>query len=53
MGTGLLAQYWDPEKAEGFFHLFEGWVIFVLSLGLLMAADSLILRLSHLRRQSA
>ena len=34
-GTGLLGQYWDPAKAQGFFHEFEGWVIFVLSLGLL------------------
>ena len=34
-GTGLLGQYWDPAKAQGFFHEFEGWVIFVLSLGML------------------
>jgi exosortase len=32
VGTGLLVQYWDPEKAEGFFHLFSGWLIFVISL---------------------
>ncbi len=31
-GTGLLVQYWDPEKAEGFFHTFSGWLIFVVSL---------------------
>ena len=24
VGTGLLVQYWDPEKAEGFFHTFSG-----------------------------
>lgn len=35
VGTGLLVQYWDPEKAEGFFHAFSGWLIFVVSLGLL------------------
>src|SRR5438094_3984296 len=23
MGTGLLVQYWDPDKAEGFFHIFS------------------------------
>jgi len=34
-GTGLLVQYWDPEKAEGFFHQFSGWLIFVVSLLLL------------------
>jgi len=32
VGTGLLVQYWSPEKAEGFFHYFTGWLIFVVSL---------------------
>jgi exosortase len=32
VGTGLLVQYWDPGKAEGFFHEFSGWLIFVVSL---------------------
>lgn len=32
VGTGLLVQYWDPDKAEGFFHEFQGWLIFVASL---------------------
>ena len=32
VGTGLCVQYWDPEKALGFFHEFSGWVIFVVSL---------------------
>lgn len=36
-GTGLLGQYWEPEKAQGFFHTFSGWLIFVLSLFLLFA----------------
>jgi exosortase len=35
VGTGLIVQYWDPEKAEGFFHLFSGWLVFVVSLLLL------------------
>jgi exosortase len=35
MGTGLMGHYWSPERAEGFFHEFSGWVIFVISLGLL------------------
>ena len=43
--TGLLIQYWDPDKAEGFFHLFEGWLIFVVSLILLFATHSLINRI--------
>lgn len=32
VGTGLVVQYWDPEKGEGFFHAFSGWLIFVVSL---------------------
>ena len=32
VGTGLLVQYWDPQKAEGFFHEFQGWLVFVASL---------------------
>ena len=35
VGTGLLVQYWDPDKAEGFFHAFSGWLIFVVSLFML------------------
>ena len=37
VGTGLLVQYWDPEKAEGFFHTFSGWIIFIVSILLLFA----------------
>ena len=41
-GTGLLVQYWDPEKAEGFFHTFSGWLIFVVALVLLFGVHQLI-----------
>jgi exosortase len=42
VGTGLLVQYWDPEKAEGFFHAFSGWLIFVVSLLMLFGLHQLI-----------
>lgn len=45
VGTGLLVEYWDPDKAEGFFHLFEGWLIFVACLIMLFAFHSLIGRI--------
>jgi exosortase len=35
VGTGLCVQYWDPDKAMGFFHEFSGWVMFVISLSCL------------------
>jgi exosortase len=41
-GTGLLVQYWDPDKAEGFFHTFSGWLIFVVALMLLFAVHRVI-----------
>ncbi len=40
MGTGVLAQYGSPDMAEGFFHSFAGWVIFLLSLGMLFLLHS-------------
>ena len=42
IGTGLLVQYWDPEKAEGYFHASWGWIIFVISLILLYGLHSLV-----------
>jgi exosortase len=41
-GTGLLVQYWDPDKAEGFFHAFSGWLIFVVALVMLYGVHRLI-----------
>jgi exosortase len=34
-GTGLCVQYWDPDKALGFFHEFSGWLMFIVSLAFL------------------
>ena len=42
VGTGLLVQYWDPDKAEGFFHAFSGWLIFVVSLAMLFILHHLL-----------
>jgi exosortase len=32
IGTGLLVQYWNAEKAEGYFHASWGFITFVVSL---------------------
>ena len=42
IGTGLLVQYWDAEKAEGYFHASWGIIIFVVSLLMLYAVHGLI-----------
>jgi exosortase D (VPLPA-CTERM-specific) len=35
--VGVLTQYWGPQDADGFLHMFEGWIIFVACAVLLMA----------------
>jgi exosortase len=35
-GTGILAHYWGPQAAEGFYHTFSGWIIFVVAFALLL-----------------
>ncbi len=42
VGTGILAGYFDPKFAEGFYHAFSGWVIFVIGLGLLALLHKMI-----------
>jgi len=34
--VGILYQFWGPAVAEGFFHDFSGWLIFMVSLGILL-----------------
>jgi exosortase len=46
VGTGVCVQYWSPDRAEGFFHAFSGWMIFLISFGLLLAAHRVLCRLS-------
>jgi exosortase len=41
-GTGLCVQYWDPDKASGFFHEFSGWLMFLVSLACLQLLHSLM-----------
>ena len=52
VGTGVLIQYWDPAKAEGFFHAFSGWLIFVVSLVMLFLLHQ-ILRMTLRKEQYA
>lgn len=42
LGTGLCVQYWDPDKAVGFFHEFSGWLMFLVSLGILYLVHTLL-----------
>lgn len=44
--VGILYQFWGPSVAEGFFHDFSGWFIFMFSLGILLV-EMWILRRIH------
>ncbi len=41
-GTGMAAHYMGPEAAEGFFHEFSGWLLFVVAFILLFAVQRAI-----------
>ena len=51
-GTGLCVQYWDPEKAMGFFHEYSGWVMFLVSLGCLFIVHRAMGLIPVRRRQA-
>ncbi|MBI5446810.1 MAG: VPLPA-CTERM-specific exosortase XrtD, partial [Deltaproteobacteria bacterium] len=41
-GTGLLTHYVSPKAAEGFFHSFSGWLVFIAAFLLLLALRRLL-----------
>jgi len=52
-GTGVLAHSWSQEAAEGFFHTFSGWLIFVIAMLLLFSVDNLLRWIDRLRSRFA
>jgi hypothetical protein len=49
-GTGVLARYYGTGVADGFFHEFSGWVIYVVAFLLLFAFGWLLDRFNPTRR---
>lgn len=45
-GTGLAAHYYGPEAAEGFFHTFSGWLVFLVAFAALLGIQSVFRRVS-------
>ena len=48
-GTGLAAYFISPSAAEGFFHTFSGWLVFVLAVLLLLAVHGLLAAIARRR----
>ena len=44
-GTGLVGLYWGSKAAEGFFHGFSGWLVFMVSVGFFAILNWVLLRL--------
>jgi exosortase len=44
-GTGILSHWMGADAAEGFFHTFSGWLMFVVAFAGLLAAQRLIARI--------
>lgn len=47
VGAGLLTYHFGPRMAEGFFHEFSGWVIFVAALFLMFACHWVLRKITH------
>jgi exosortase len=43
-GTGIAAHHYGPQAAQGFFHTFSGWLVFVVALALLFLLTRALLR---------
>ena len=44
-GTGVMASQWGPEAAQGFYHTFEGWLVFVVAFVLLLGCGMILSRI--------
>jgi exosortase len=49
-GTGVLAHYYGTGIADGFFHSFSGWVIYIVAAALLLATGWILDRVARLRK---
>jgi exosortase len=47
VGTGLLTYHFGPATAEGFFHSFSGWLIFLCALLLMLVTYAVLRRLAN------
>jgi exosortase len=52
-GTGVLANYWGAQAAEGFYHTFSGWLIFVVAFLLLLGCGGLLSKIGNSHKAAA
>jgi exosortase len=47
-GTGVAAHYYGPEAAEGFFHSFSGWAVFVVAFVAMLGVKQLVVQAANI-----
>jgi exosortase len=47
VGAGVVTYFWGPQYAEGFFHFFQGWLIFVSAVACMLFVHWLLSRLGR------
>jgi len=52
-GTGVLAHYYGTRVADGFFHTFSGWVIYIAAAALLFATGWILDRFGRMNRKDS
>ena len=52
-GTGLSAAWIGPQAAEGFFHTFSGWLVFVVAFAALLGCERLLQRIKFPARSGS
>src|SRR5712664_1151148 len=51
VGAGVVTYFWGPQYAEGFFHFFQGWLIFVSAVVCMLLVHWVLSHLAPLRRE--
>ena len=52
VGAGVVTYFWGPQYAEGFFHFFQGWLIFVSAVACMLFVHWFLSHLAPLRRKA-
>jgi len=47
VGAGVATYFWGPQWAEGFFHFFQGWLIFVSALACMLIVHWVLRRIGR------
>src|SRR6266576_2509806 len=51
VGAGIVTYFWGPRYAEGFFHFFQGWLVFVSAVACMMFLHWLLSHFARSRRE--